>query len=85
MIFNDFDIIILPTSPTTAFRFGEKSQDAVSMFLADIFTVYANLTGIPGISFPVAKHSNGMAFGLQGMSAKNGELTLLRFAKSQYP
>jgi aspartyl-tRNA(Asn)/glutamyl-tRNA(Gln) amidotransferase subunit A len=85
LIFNNFDIIILPTSPTTAFRFGEKSEDAVSMFLSDIFTVYANLAGIPGISFPVAKHSNGMAFGIQGMSAKNGELILLRFAKSQYP
>jgi aspartyl-tRNA(Asn)/glutamyl-tRNA(Gln) amidotransferase subunit A len=82
MIFNDFDIIILPTSPTTAFRFGEKSQDAVSMFLADIFTVYANLTGIPGISFPVGRHSNGMPFGIMGMSNQKDEVTLLQFAKA---
>lgn len=82
LIFNDFDIIILPTSPTTAFRFGEKSQDAVSMFLSDIFTVYANLTGIPGISFPVGRHSNGMPFGIMGMSNQKDEVTLLQFAKA---
>ena len=65
MIFKDFDIIILPTSPSTAFKFGEKSHDAVEMYLADIFTVYANLAGIPGISFPLGKHTNGMPFGVQ--------------------
>lgn len=82
LIFKDFDIIILPTSPTPAFKFGEKSQDAVSMFLADIFTVYANLTGIPGISFPIGRHSNGMPFGIMGMSDQKDEVTLLQFARS---
>lgn len=85
LIFNDFDILLLPTSPSTAFRFGEMSQDAVSMFLADIFTVYANLAGIPGISFPIGRHSNGMPFGIQALSSAADELTLLQFAKSQYP
>ncbi len=85
LIFKDFDILLLPTSPTTAFRFGEKGGDAVSMFLADIFTVYANLAGIPGISFPIGRHTNGMPFGIQGMSDKESEHTLLQFCKSRYP
>lgn len=85
LIFKDFDIIVLPTSPSTAFRFGEMSQDAVSMFLADIFTVYANLAGVPAISFPIGRHTNGMPFGIQAMSNAQDELTLLRFCKSQYP
>ncbi len=84
LIFNDFDILLLPTSPTTAFRFGEKREDAVSMFLADIFTVYANLAGIPGISFPIGRHSNGMPFGIQGMADRNEEETLLQFCQSRY-
>jgi aspartyl-tRNA(Asn)/glutamyl-tRNA(Gln) amidotransferase subunit A len=85
LIFNEFDILLLPTSPTTAFRFGEMSQSAVSMFLADIFTVYANLAGIPAVSFPVGIHSNGMPFGIQALSSAGDELTLLQFVKSQYP
>lgn len=76
-IFREHDILLLPTSPFTAFHFGAKSEDAISMFLADIFTVYANLAGIPGISFPIGKHSNGMPFGVQGLSDRNGEATLL--------
>jgi len=80
LIFKDFDIIILPTSPTTAFKFGEKSHDAVEMFLADIFTVYANLAGIPGISFPLGKHTNGMPFGVQAMTNQLEELSLLQFS-----
>jgi aspartyl-tRNA(Asn)/glutamyl-tRNA(Gln) amidotransferase subunit A len=79
LIFRDFDLILSPVSPTTAFRFGEKSQDAVSMFLADIFTVYANLAGIPGLSFSIDKHPNGMPFGVQAMTNRMDELTLLRF------
>ena len=85
LIFNDFDILLLPTSPSTAFRFGEMSQDATSMFLADIFTVYANLAGIPGVSFPIGSHSNGMPFGIQALSGAKDELTLLQFLHSQYP
>jgi aspartyl-tRNA(Asn)/glutamyl-tRNA(Gln) amidotransferase subunit A len=49
------------------------------MFLADIFTVYANLAGIPGLSFPIDKHPNGMPFGVQAMTNRMDELTLLRF------
>jgi aspartyl-tRNA(Asn)/glutamyl-tRNA(Gln) amidotransferase subunit A len=84
LIFKDFDLILSPVSPTTAFRFGEKSEDAVSMFLADIFTVFANLAGIPGISFPLAKHPNGMPFGVQAMTNQMHELSLLQFVHSTY-
>jgi aspartyl-tRNA(Asn)/glutamyl-tRNA(Gln) amidotransferase subunit A len=51
------------------------------MFLADIYTVFANLTGIPGISLPLFRHSNGMPFGLQVMASHFDEVSLLRFSK----
>lgn len=79
-VFADFDALILPTSPTTAFSFGEKTEDPIAMYLADIYTVFANLTGLPGISIPLFKHSNGMPFGLQIMTSKADELTLLQLS-----
>ena len=79
-IFNEFDVIILPTSPTTAFPVGEKSGDPIAMYLADIYTVFANLTGLPGISLPLFKHSNGMPFGLQVLTNKLDEVTLFHFS-----
>jgi aspartyl-tRNA(Asn)/glutamyl-tRNA(Gln) amidotransferase subunit A len=79
-IFAEFDALIMPTSPTTAFSFTDKNNDPVAMYLADIFTVFANLTGIPGISLPLFKHPNGMPFGLQVMTAKADELTLLQIS-----
>ncbi len=80
LIFNDFDIILLPTSPSTAFKIGEKMNDPISMYLADIYTVYANLVGIPGISLPLFSHSNGMPFGIQAMSRRFNEVSLLQFS-----
>jgi aspartyl-tRNA(Asn)/glutamyl-tRNA(Gln) amidotransferase subunit A len=80
LIFNDFDFIILPTSPATAFTAGEKTDDPIAMYLADIYTVMANLVGIPAISLPLFRHSNGMPFGLQVMSARFNELHLLLFS-----
>ena len=79
-IFTDYEAVIMPTSPTTAFAIGDKTTDPVAMYLADIFTVFANLTGVPGISVPLFKHSNGMPFGLQVMTKKTDELTLLQIA-----
>jgi aspartyl-tRNA(Asn)/glutamyl-tRNA(Gln) amidotransferase subunit A len=79
-IFADYEAVIMPTSPTTAFEIGNKDNDPVAVYLADIFTVFANLTGIPGISVPLFKHSNGMPFGLQIMTKKTDELTLLQLA-----
>jgi len=80
-IFAEYDAVILPTSPSTAFTLGEKSNDPIAMYLADIYTVFANLTGLPGISVPLFKHSNGMPFGLQIMTAKTDELTLLQLSQ----
>ncbi|MEO6611969.1 MAG: Asp-tRNA(Asn)/Glu-tRNA(Gln) amidotransferase subunit GatA [Chitinophagaceae bacterium] len=82
LIFSDFDFIILPTSPVTAFRTGEKTADPIAMYLADIYTVMANLTGIPAISLPLFKHSNGMPFGLQVMANRFDEVSLLQVSKS---
>ena len=79
-IFTEFDAVIMPTCPTTAFTIGDKTNDPIAMYLADIFTVFANLTGIPGISVPLFKHSNGMPFGLQIMTKKADEVTLLQIA-----
>ncbi|MEO8819622.1 MAG: Asp-tRNA(Asn)/Glu-tRNA(Gln) amidotransferase subunit GatA [Ginsengibacter sp.] len=76
-IFNDFDAVILPTVPSTAFEAGMMEKDPIATYLADIYTVYANLTGIPGISLPLFKHSNGMPFGVQLLANKHNELTLL--------
>jgi aspartyl-tRNA(Asn)/glutamyl-tRNA(Gln) amidotransferase subunit A len=76
-VFENFDAIISPTVPTTAFKIGEKSDDPIEMFLADIYTVYANLVGIPAISIPLFQHSNGLPFGLQIMTSHFDELTLL--------
>ena len=79
-IFIDYDAVIMPTSPTTAFTIGDKTNYPIAKYIADIFTVFANLTGIPGISVPLFKHSNGMPFGLQIMTKKTDELTLLQLA-----
>lgn len=77
-IFKDYDFIILPVSPTTAFKVGEKMNDPVAMYAADIYTVMANLAGIPAISLPLFRHSNGMPFGVQVMANRFDELTLLQ-------
>ena len=79
-IFISYDAIILPTSPTTAFTFGENSDDPIAMYLADIYTVFANLTGLPAISIPLYKHSNGLPFGLQVITNKMDEVTLLQLS-----
>jgi aspartyl-tRNA(Asn)/glutamyl-tRNA(Gln) amidotransferase subunit A len=80
-IFSGYDAIISPTVPSPAFRLGEKTSDPVEMFLADIYTVFANLVGIPGISIPLFRHPNGMPFGLQVMTSHYNEVLLLRLSK----
>jgi aspartyl-tRNA(Asn)/glutamyl-tRNA(Gln) amidotransferase subunit A len=76
-ILSSYDFILLPTTPGTAFEFGANSADPIKMYLEDIFTVQANLTGVPAISVPAGKASNGMPFGVQLMSANFTEPTLL--------
>ncbi|HTR28852.1 MAG TPA: Asp-tRNA(Asn)/Glu-tRNA(Gln) amidotransferase subunit GatA [Puia sp.] len=80
LLFKDFDILVLPTSPGPAFKLGEKMSDPIAMYLADIYTVYANLTGIPGISLPLFTHTSGMPFGIQAMTSRMKELSLLQFS-----
>jgi aspartyl-tRNA(Asn)/glutamyl-tRNA(Gln) amidotransferase subunit A len=77
-IFKSYDFIILPTSPVTAFKAGEKMGDPIAMYLADIYTVMANLVGCPAISVPLFQHSNGMPFGLQVMANRYNEVSLLQ-------
>ena len=79
-IFNNFDAVLLPTVPTTAFEAGSMKKDPIAAYLADIYTVFANLTGIPGISLPLFQHSNGMPFGVQVLTNKHNEVTLLEFS-----
>lgn len=80
-IFCSYDAIIMPTSPTTAIALGENDKDPIAMYLADIFTVFANLSGIPAISLPLFLHNvNNMPYGLQVMTNKNDEVTLLHIS-----
>jgi aspartyl-tRNA(Asn)/glutamyl-tRNA(Gln) amidotransferase subunit A len=80
-LFSNYDILVSPTVPSPAFKLGAHNHSATEMFLADIYTVYANLVGIPAISIPLFKHSNGMPFGLQIMSASFNEIGLLEFSE----
>lgn len=80
LIFNDFDAILLPSSPVTAFKAGEKMEDPIAMYLADIYTVMANLAGIPAVSLPLYRHSNGMPFSLQVMANHFDEVSLLQIS-----
>ena len=66
-IFSQYDLMILPTTPSTAFEFG-SINDPIQMYLQDIFTVHANLTGNPAIAIPQGTHSNGLPMSLQIMA-----------------
>jgi aspartyl-tRNA(Asn)/glutamyl-tRNA(Gln) amidotransferase subunit A len=76
--FSKVDVIVSPTSPTTAFRIGENVDDPVKMYLNDIYTTSANLAGICGISVPVGNHSDGLPIGLQFMADAFREDLLIR-------
>jgi aspartyl-tRNA(Asn)/glutamyl-tRNA(Gln) amidotransferase subunit A len=80
-ILSNYDLIILPTTPTTAFKLGEKTSDPVQMYLADIFTVQAPLAGLPAISVPETTHSNGLSIGIQVIGKRFGEQEMLDFAQ----
>ena len=75
-VFNDVDVIAGPTTPTTAFNSGDKNSDPISMYLNDLFTVSANLSGLPGISAPCG-FSDGLPIGLQLVAPANEEARLL--------
>ena len=77
--FADYDVLLTPTSPTTAFKIGEKAADPVAMYLSDVYTIPVNLAGIPAISIPCGL-VDGLPVGLQLMGAHFAESTLLRAA-----
>ncbi|MBR3162951.1 MAG: Asp-tRNA(Asn)/Glu-tRNA(Gln) amidotransferase subunit GatA [Clostridia bacterium] len=78
--FEKYDVILTPTSPTTAFGIGEKSNNPLEMYLADICTVSVNIAGLPGISIPCGVDSNGMPIGMQLIGNKFCEETILNVA-----
>ncbi len=80
-ILSEFDFILMPASPTPPWNLGEKNDDPVAMYLADIFTVQANMTGMPAISLPLGRHQNGLPIGMQFMSDQFRESELLAFAQ----
>jgi len=77
LIFSQFDLLLFPNSPSTAFKLGEKLSDPLEMYAADIFTVFSNLTGLPSISLPLFWHNNGLPYGVQIMSNRFSDLFLL--------
>lgn len=84
-IFKNYDFILSPTTPTTAFKIGEKSSDPIQMYLADIFTVHANIVGIPAISFPYGTDNENMPIGMQLMANHKEEAKLLEMVKNIRP
>ncbi len=79
--FDEVDLLILPTTPTTAFKLGEKIDDPLAMYLNDIYTTAANLSGNPAISIPLGKDKNNLPFGLQIIGKDFDEVSVLRFGK----
>ena len=80
--FQKVDALVTPASPTAAFKLGEKSDDPLAMYLADIYTVTANLAGIPGVSVPGAPTKSGLPIGVQILGKHFDEATILRLAQA---
>ncbi len=78
--FQEVDVIITPTTPTPAFRIGEKTDDPLQMYLSDIYTISANLGGFPAISVPCAMSRDGLPIGMQVLGRWFDELTMLQVA-----
>jgi len=80
--FEDVDVILTPTAPNAAFAIGAKMDDPIAMYLNDVFTVPANLAGLPGISVPAGLDKDGLPLGLQLVGRPFDEETMLRAAKA---
>ena len=80
-LLKDYDFILMPTTPTTAFDIGVKNEDPTIAYLEDIYTVHANLAGMPAISLPLWVSSKKMPIGVQLMGAAFKEADLLNFSK----
>ena len=79
-LFKEYDVLLTPTAPNVAFKIGEKSNNPLEMYLADIYTVPVNVAGIPGISIPCGVDSNGMPIGMQLLGNKFEEAKILNAA-----
>jgi len=79
-LLTEFDFLLLPTTPTTAFKFGEHGDDPVSMYLEDLFTVQAAVAGVPAISIPNGKDEKGLPIGLQVLANTFKETELYAFS-----
>jgi aspartyl-tRNA(Asn)/glutamyl-tRNA(Gln) amidotransferase subunit A len=78
--FRDVDCVLMPTTPTTAFKLGEKIDDPLAMYLSDVYTVSANLAGVPAISIPCGADRQGLPIGVQFIGKQFDEPTVLRVA-----
>jgi aspartyl-tRNA(Asn)/glutamyl-tRNA(Gln) amidotransferase subunit A len=81
-VLSKYDFILGPTTPDTAFEIGQNVKDPITMYLQDIFTVHANISGHPSISLPLGNHSNGLPFGIQLMAKPFQEKELFGFSKT---
>ncbi|MBN4076555.1 Asp-tRNA(Asn)/Glu-tRNA(Gln) amidotransferase subunit GatA [Gemmatimonas aurantiaca] len=79
-VFGEVDILLTPTTPTPAFKLGEKVDDPLAMYLSDIFTVMSNLSGIPSISTPMGKSAGGLPLGAHFVAPHLGEQTLFQIS-----
>lgn len=79
-VFGEFDLILTPTSPTPAFKIGEKTNDPLSMYLSDIYTISVNLAGLPALSLPCGFTKKGLPIGMQILGKPFGEEEILRLA-----
>ena len=79
-VFEKFDFVLGPTTPDTAFKIGENVKDPITMYLQDIFTVHANISGNPAISLPLGESSDGLPFGIQLMAKPFAEKDLFDFS-----
>ena len=80
-MFGQCDVLICPTTATTAFKLGEKSNDPVAMYLTDIYTVPINIAGVPALSMPCGMSSEGLPMGMQIIAKHFDEATIYRVAK----
>jgi aspartyl-tRNA(Asn)/glutamyl-tRNA(Gln) amidotransferase subunit A len=79
-VFKSVDYLISPTTPSTAFKFGEKTSNPLEMYMSDLCTIPANLAGLPAISIPTGINDNGMPFSIQLMSPELTDISLLNFS-----
>ncbi|HCM53936.1 MAG TPA: Asp-tRNA(Asn)/Glu-tRNA(Gln) amidotransferase GatCAB subunit A, partial [Candidatus Magasanikbacteria bacterium] len=80
-VFQNVDVLITPTSPFPAFGIGEKKDDVIAMYLADVFVSPGAVAGIPGISVPIGNTKDGLPIGLQIMGPRMGESKILQVAE----